>query len=158
MKKIIALFALMCLSHIIVLGQKKYEMVVEKTDGTEVVIKTEDIIRTYFRERTEEGNGDDGNNDFTLDSRLFGIWYEQDGQYIHGFCFEADGTGWKGEWRIGSQEEHKTRTWRVQGNRLLIYRNGNLSDDFIYSISADGMKLSLTETQDGRPRGDYVKQ
>ena len=53
MKKIIALFALMCLSHIVVLGQKKYEMVVEKTDGTEVVIKTDDIVRTYFRERNE---------------------------------------------------------------------------------------------------------
>lgn len=50
MKKIITLFALMCLSHIVVLGQKKYEMVVEKTDGTEIVIKTEEIIRTYFRE------------------------------------------------------------------------------------------------------------
>ena len=155
MKKIIALFALMCLSHIIVLGQKKYEMVVEKTDGTEIVIKTEDIVRTYFRVCTEDDNG---NDDSTLDSRLVGIWYEQDGQYIHGFCFEADGTGWKGEWRIGSQEEHKARTWEVQGNRLLIYRNGDLSDDFIYSISADGMILSLTETQDGRPRGDYIKQ
>lgn len=107
---------------------------------------------------SQDQGGNSGNDDSTLDSRLVGIWYEQDGEYIHGFCFEADRTGWKGEWRIGSQEEHKARTWEVQGNRLLIYRDGDLSDDFIYSISADGTILSLTETQDGRPRGNYIKQ
>ena len=32
-------------------GQKKYEMVVEKTDGTSSVFNTEEVTRTYFRER-----------------------------------------------------------------------------------------------------------
>jgi len=54
MKRIAVLFAIICLYHITVFGQKKYEMVIEKTDGTEIVINTEDIVRTYFRERTEE--------------------------------------------------------------------------------------------------------
>jgi len=53
MKKIVALFAMMFLYHIAVFGQKKYEMVIVKTNGTEVVIKTEDIVRTFFRERSE---------------------------------------------------------------------------------------------------------
>ena len=47
-----------CLSAIVILfstlsfGQKKYEMVVKKTDGTETVIKTDDIDQTFFREYT----------------------------------------------------------------------------------------------------------
>lgn len=36
----------------IAFGQKKYEMVIEKTDGSETVINVEDNVRTYFRERT----------------------------------------------------------------------------------------------------------
>ncbi len=39
----------------IALGQKKYDMIVEKTDGTSTVVKTEDVARTYFRERGGEG-------------------------------------------------------------------------------------------------------
>jgi len=38
-------------------GQKKYEMVVEKTDGSETVFNVEDISRTYFRERSDGGGG-----------------------------------------------------------------------------------------------------
>ena len=37
------------------LAQKKYEMVIEKTDGTCIVVNTEDIIRIYFQERTGSG-------------------------------------------------------------------------------------------------------
>ena len=33
-------------------AQKKYEMVVEKTDGSETVFNVEDIVRTYLRERS----------------------------------------------------------------------------------------------------------
>ena len=39
------------LSSSLSFGQKKYEMVIEKTDGTESVFNTEDVARTYFRER-----------------------------------------------------------------------------------------------------------
>lgn len=34
-------------------GQKKYEMVIEKTDGTESVFSTEDVVRSYFREKNQ---------------------------------------------------------------------------------------------------------
>lgn len=39
------------LSSALSFGQKKYEMVVEKTDGTSSVFDTEEVARTYFRER-----------------------------------------------------------------------------------------------------------
>lgn len=51
MKRIILLLAMSVLSSAISFGQKKYEMVVKKTDGTESVFNTEDVARTYFRER-----------------------------------------------------------------------------------------------------------
>ena len=61
MKRIAVFLAFVTLYHIAVIAQKKYEMVVEKTDGTEVVINVEDIVRTYFRERSssEEPQEDD---------------------------------------------------------------------------------------------------
>ena len=45
------LLAIISLVQIGSFGQKKYEMVIEKTDGTETVINVEDIVRTYFREK-----------------------------------------------------------------------------------------------------------
>ena len=54
MKRTITLVAALCLLQTLAFGQKKYEMVIEKTDGTETVINVEDIVRTYFREGTDE--------------------------------------------------------------------------------------------------------
>lgn len=74
MKRITLLFALVCLYHIAVFGQKKYEMVIEKTDGSTIVIKTEDIVRTYFREITSGNTSHttcpDGNHPHMLDLGL----------------------------------------------------------------------------------------
>ena len=55
MKKQHILSALVCLLANVCLAQKKYEMVIEKTDGTNIVVNTEDIIRIYFQERTGSG-------------------------------------------------------------------------------------------------------
>ncbi|MBO4315943.1 MAG: hypothetical protein J5867_08295 [Prevotella sp.] len=41
------------LSTALSFGQKRYEMVVEKTDGTSSVFNTEEVARTYFRERSQ---------------------------------------------------------------------------------------------------------
>ena len=60
MKRVIILLALASLYQVTVFGQKKYEMVVEKTDGTETVFNVEDIARTYFRERSGSGGGGEG--------------------------------------------------------------------------------------------------
>ena len=57
MKRIITLLALVGMCHLVASAQKKYEMVIEKTDGTETVINVEDIVRTYFRERNDGGGG-----------------------------------------------------------------------------------------------------
>ena len=52
MKRFFILLAVAAIFQTIAFGQKKYEMVIEKTDGSETVINVEDIVRTYFRERT----------------------------------------------------------------------------------------------------------
>lgn len=52
MKRIITLLAFISLYHLVVSAQKKYEMVIEKTDGSEIAVNVEDIVRTYFRERS----------------------------------------------------------------------------------------------------------
>lgn len=51
MKRIIATVAFVGLCQIVAFGQNKYEMVVEKTDGSETVLNVEDVARTYFRQR-----------------------------------------------------------------------------------------------------------
>ncbi len=53
---ILAAIAILCQTAF---SQKKYEMVVEKTDGKETVINVEDIVRTYFREKGNEDKPDD---------------------------------------------------------------------------------------------------
>lgn len=50
MKKIILFLAFAALNQVCALAQTKYEMVIEKTDGSEVSINVEEIIRTYFRQ------------------------------------------------------------------------------------------------------------
>ena len=60
MKKLY-LIVIIGICQIAAYGQKKYEMVVEKTDGTEIVTNVEDIVRTYFRER-DNGNSDPEDN------------------------------------------------------------------------------------------------
>ena len=51
-----------------VFGQKKYEMVVEKTDGTEIAVNVEDIVRTFFRETYT--SCPDGNHPHMIDLGL----------------------------------------------------------------------------------------
>lgn len=73
MKRIFLLLTAISLFHITVTAQKKYEMVVEKNDGSETVFNVEDIARTYFRERS--GSFDitycpDGNHPHLIDLGL----------------------------------------------------------------------------------------
>ena len=72
MKRIVLLLTLVSIYHINVFSQKKYEMVIEKTNGTEIVIKTDEVVRVYFRETG--GNGDNDNSGKNSD--LYGIWYK----------------------------------------------------------------------------------
>lgn len=55
---ILAAIAILCQTAF---SQKKYEMVVEKTDGTETIIKVEDIVKTYFREKDNENSDPEDN-------------------------------------------------------------------------------------------------
>lgn len=92
MKRVIIL-AIICFCQISVFSQKKYEMVVEKNDGTEFVINVEDILRTYFRERKDNN---DNNNNATA---LVGTWvkdYDEIG--VIGIKFTIDGKAYYNEW------------------------------------------------------------
>lgn len=53
MKRIFLIMVMSVLSTALSFGQKKYEMVVEKTDGTSSVFNTEEVARIYFRERSQ---------------------------------------------------------------------------------------------------------
>lgn len=68
MKKAL-LLAVISLWQSAAFGQKKYEMVVEKTDGTEIVTNVEDIVQIYFRER----NSDDPIDDTTITAVDLGL-------------------------------------------------------------------------------------
>lgn len=74
MKRFTTLLIALSIYNIAVLAQKKYEMVVEKTDGTETVFKVEDVKRTYFRERNSGSEGyitcPDGNHPHYIDLGL----------------------------------------------------------------------------------------
>jgi hypothetical protein len=50
MKRTIAFIAVIALCQTLAFGQKKYEMVIVKTDGSEIAVNVEDIVRTYFPE------------------------------------------------------------------------------------------------------------
>lgn len=54
MKKFFVLLAIIAFYQMIAFAQKKYEMVIKKTDGTEIVTNVEDIEKTSFRERIDE--------------------------------------------------------------------------------------------------------
>lgn len=54
------LFCTVCLLFVFLFtvnGQKKYEMVIEKTDGSSVSFKADDINKVFFRDLSEQGVG-----------------------------------------------------------------------------------------------------
>ena len=109
-----------------------------------------------------QGGGNDdqgGSGSSAIDSHLVGVWHQDIGGSIVGFCFYADGTGWKGEWRKGGSEEHRPLTWIVDGTRLRTYNanDGDQLDDFTYSVSSDGKTLTLTDTESGYVE-EFTKQ
>ena len=65
MRKLLLSLTIAALCQVTVFGQKKYEMVVEKTDGTEATFQVEIIKRVYFRD--ENGSGDSQPEDPSVD-------------------------------------------------------------------------------------------
>ena len=184
MKRILVLFVMVSMYHIVLFGQKKYEMVIEKTDGSEVVIKTEDISRTYFREISEgggndnQGGGDDnqGGNQGNVDnpSALVGIWtqYHQEyttgsylGYYI-GIKLDANGEAAYTEWGNNDTPNWNYTgggKWSASGGVLTIYApNGSVVYSSAYSLSSDGKTITFigdtTEGHFSTLKGEFTKQ
>ena len=159
MKRIAVLFAIVCLCHITVFGQKKYEMVIEKTDGTEIVVNTEDIVRTYFRERTEEEKPDDNNggnqsDDESLNgltaSNLIGVWQiiesnDGAGRINHRvggtWSFNSDGT-----WESSYSTTYSNWSISEDGYLLLTRKNNGLIEKYSAEIK-DGKLYTLYDRE-----------
>lgn len=150
-KKFLLLIMLVSLGNALCFGQKTYEMVVEKTDGTETVIPVSDIVRTYFREVSNSGDqgGDQGG-----DQDLVGIWIMDDEvnhRYSCGWKFNSDGKCVFGEWEYkGTPRFRDDRgiPWSVSGNILYISA-GSESASFTYTITDGGNTLVLVATSTG---------
>ena len=135
MKKIFTLLAVLSLCQTVAFGQKKYEMVVEKTDGTETVIKVEDIVRTYFRERTDIGG--EGDN------FLVGEWQECN----FAGTFKNDATDWEvHHMKVISNE--KAEWWTVTKGKKDSHW---YSFDYTYTLNGSSGTLSMTITSSSNP-------
>ena len=98
MKKAFLLLTVAGFFHAVAYGQKKYEMVIEKTDGTEVVIKTENVANISFRER-DESEGPTNNA-----GALIGTWAMQwDELGVIGIKITSDGKAYYNEWSTDEQ-------------------------------------------------------
>ena len=132
MRKQLLLIAIVWIFANVCQAQKKYEMVIEKTDGTNIVVNTEDILRTYFRERT----GGDTPEPAVLD--IVGTWnvYEADVEGLDGiWTFNADGTGTIEEFYHGKSEGVDKMTYNFSGTRLTIYLEGEEDDPLVFDIN-----------------------
>ena len=152
-KRFLLLIMLVSLGNALCFGQKTYEMVVEKTDGTETVIPVSDIVRTYFREVSNSGDqgGDQGG-----DQDLVGIWIMDDEvnhRYSCGWKFNSDGKCVFGEWMYKGtprfrEDDLGLPSWSVSGNILYISA-GSESASFTYTITDGGNTLVLVATSTG---------
>lgn len=146
-KRFLLLIMLVSLGNALCFGQKTYEMVVEKTDGTETVIPVSDIVRTYFREVSN--SGDQGG-----DQDLVGIWIMDDEvnhRYSCGWKFNSDGKCVFGEWEYKGTPRFRDDfgiPWSVSGNILYISA-GSESASFTYTITDGGNTLVLVATSTG---------
>ena len=150
-KRFLLLIMLVSLGNALCFGQKTYEMVVEKTDGTETVIPVSDIVRTYFREVSNSGDqgGDQGG-----DQDIVGIWIMDDEvnhRYSCGWKFNSDGKCVFGEWMYKGTPRFRDDfgiPWSVSGNILYISA-GSESASFTYTITDGGNTLVLVATSTG---------
>ena len=142
---IFAAIAILCQTA---LCQKKYEMVVEKTDGTETVINVEDIVRTYFRE-IENGNNPGDNTPVTNDA-LVGTWIKTTNGGVIGIKFTADGKAYYNEWNMDDQpnfDNVKSPAQVTITATTIKITHPQVSDyfeEYSYILSDDGKSVTLT--------------
>ena len=146
MKRVITILAFATLCQVSVLGQKKYEMVVEKTDGTETVFNVEDITRTYFREREQAENHDSYSSDDDDEGTPLNL-QEASAEDLHRTLVNA-------VWSIrediveADEKDSMTETWTFEEDGTLI-RSGvdeceRYTDKMYYSISKDDVNAYIT--------------
>lgn len=161
MKKLLTLFVLVALLQFKAFGQK-YEMVIEKVDGSEVVFNTEDISRIYFRVQNQQ----EDNNKETTNDDIVGKWFKTSVDHVAAWKFNSDGTCMYSEWGINNEEYFSSDPedlgkWSINGDQLntrWTYSDGDYDDyTFTFSISDDGSTLTLTNGDFGKA-GTYIRQ
>lgn len=143
MKRIVLVIAVVCLYHFTAQAQKKYAMVIEKTDGSEIVVNTEDIIRTFFK--VISNNEDPGNNDNSGgSSELYSHLINKYGQRVllTGYgstIFTYDN---EGRW-IGYGDYKEPLEYKVKG--LTVKRDDSSRyDEYQLILNSDGLISEMT--------------
>lgn len=148
MKRIITLLIAICLYNVATFAQKKYEMVVEKTGGTETAFNVEDVKRTYFRERND-GSGSSQDNDeggTSQNINLIGTWCygesEEDAlgdlKNIEGWTFRSNGTCKYFVIYQGNYVENKECTYTDTNGEICIFYNNGTKKNY-YTIHGNSM-------------------
>ena len=153
MKKISLLFFMLWISASFCQGQKKYEMVVEKVDGTQIVVDTEDISCTFFREKTG------GENPNPEDFSIIGVWYAYEAgrhEIDAIWVFNDDHTGSIEDFSEGNFGHVDKMTYSFSNNTLVIYLEGEEDDPLVFTITI----VSPTEFTgtDGYDNLTFIKQ
>lgn len=152
MKKIIIFLAFAALNHVCTLAQTKYEMVIEKTDGSEVTINVEEIIRTYFREINTGGEEPtalsscpDGNHPHMIDLGLPSgtLWA----------CCNVGANApeeYGGRFAWGETEEKGEYTWATYQHGYYDWNTGDMSTIKHIGYDISGTKYDVAHTRWGQ--------
>ncbi len=168
MKRIVTILIVFCLYNINAFGQKKYEMVVEKTDGTETAFNVEDVKRTYFRERNDGGGGGNTEPSSSISNeQLIGkwinskrLWYDsrepQPEEYIYSgnsryIQLNGDGTGIVKPYNLFEAEiDGPTVRWELSGSVLtIIESDGDIEKFTVTGVTSDSLEITWYDNFEG---------
>lgn len=150
MKRVFTLLVIACLCQAMAFGQNKYEMVIEKTDGTEVVIPVDDIVKTTFREKSSaDGEGTTPDN-LSLAGHTWCYGSSEDDalgdlKNIEGYKFRTDGTcTYFAIYNNGTGKVTKNGTYTFENDILTIITNKTNR----YNVSILGNCMTWTGDDD----------
>lgn len=150
MKRFITLLIAICLYNINCFAQKKYEMVIEKKDGSEVVIPVEDIIQTTFRVISSPEEGGTMQDDISLVGHTWCYGSSEDDalgdlKNIEGYKFRTDGTcTYFAIYNNGNGKVTKNGTYTFEDDILTIVTNKTKR----YNVSIYGNCMTWTGDDD----------
>ena len=110
-------------------GQKQYEMVTVKTDGSTIVTKTSDIDHVFFREITSEDNGGQGDNQETFSADRTVLVYMSGENSLSSYTYSD-----LSELTIGSKN--------IGNNNLIVYVDNSNSKELPWLAKLENGKVT----------------